>query len=149
MSTATSFYDIYAKFAMKTTDYVLDAMYIASTPNYYNYVKGFLLPSIAKFTQYNQDLTQRDDTTQTFSITLTDLEQEILASLMLVEWCSKEVHSVMELRNHMTDTDFRLSPPYLVLRAKQDLLITTREAIDKLITQYTFVGYDFTVDYEN
>jgi hypothetical protein len=130
---------------MKVTDFNLDKIYLASTPAYNNYVKGFLVSAIPKFTQCNQKLSQRDDTTQVFNIVLTDLEQEILASMMVVEWCSKEVHSIMELRRFLNDTDFKMFSESQNLREKKDLLITTRESTDKLITQYGYATLDFSL----
>ena len=105
---ATSFIDVYSRFSMKITDFNLDKIYISSTPVYYNYVKGFLISSISKFTQCNKDLSQRTDISHTFNIDLSDLEIEILAEMMVVEWCGKEVRSIMELRRYLNDTDFKM-----------------------------------------
>ena len=141
---ATTYDEIYSIFSMKTTDYMLDKIYVASASSYKNYLKPWLISAISKFIICDQDLTDRNDTTQTFNITLTDLEKEILANLMVIEWTSKEVHNIMELRRDLSDTDFKRSSEALNLRAKKELLNDTRESVDKLITQYDYYVTDLS-----
>ena len=139
----TSYIEIYEKFAIKISDYTLDKMYIASTPTYNAYVKGFLINAIPKFTTCNQDLSLRDDTTSTFSIVLTDLEKEILATGMVIEWLSKEVHSILELRRYLSDSDFKLYSESNNLREKRELLNVSEERLEKLKNQYNYTVFDF------
>ena len=141
----TSFVDIYSRFSMKVTDYNLDKIYMTSPTAYNNYIKGFLISSISKFTQCNQDLSQRDDLAQTFNMTLTELEQEILSNMMVVEWCSKEVYEVMDLRGVLQDTEFKTFSEAQRLKEKKDLMIVSKEIADKLITQYGYFTIDFSL----
>ena len=141
---ATPYSNIYERFSMKVTDYNLDTMYNTSTTMYENYIKQFLISAISNFIFCDQDLTDRNDTTQTFNITLTELEQEILSMLMVIEWCSKEVNSIMELRRHLGDTDFKMASESLNLREKKNLLIVSKEDVDKLITRYDYYVTDLS-----
>jgi len=141
---ATTYDDIYSRYSMKTTDYTLDKMYMTDEDSYKSYLKGFLMSSIALFTQCAKDLTDRNDTTNTFNVTLTDLEQEILSCLMVVEWCSKQTHNLKELERTLGDTDFKLYSESQNLKAKSKLLVETREVTDKLMTQYGYAVVDLS-----
>jgi hypothetical protein len=55
---------------------------------------GWMLSAIAKHRQCTNDLSDRDDEIKQFNVTLTDLEIEILAILMVREWISSQLHSV-------------------------------------------------------
>lgn len=136
----TSFADIYSRFMMKITDHNLDTMFAISEEDYENYIYGFLQPAADNFTDCSKDLTSV--TSVAFTVTLTGLEKDILATLMAVAWSSKEVNSIMELKRHLNDTDFKLYAESQHLREKKNLLIVSEEAIESKMTRYGYQELD-------
>jgi len=141
----TPYESIHERFSMKTSDYTLDRLFQNSESAYQSYLNGFLISAISKFTQCVNNLKLRDDDLQEFNIDLDDLEVEILSDLMVVEWCSKEVHSIMEMRRGLNDGDFKVFSEAQHLNSKKDLLVTTREITNRLITEYGYAKLDFSL----
>ena len=68
----------------------------------------FIRPACVKFTVCRQDLSNRNDLTQQFNITLTDEEIEILVLLMLIEYLSVNYINVPSLlKQSLTSKDFQ------------------------------------------
>ncbi|GAH23872.1 unnamed protein product, partial [marine sediment metagenome] len=67
-----------------------DQLYVSSVCDYNDYVAGFLKNAIPKFKECVTDLSDRDDTAMVFNNTLTELEEEILANMMALEWVGRE-----------------------------------------------------------
>jgi len=139
----TSFTDIYDRFMMKITDHNLDTMFASSESDYEAYIKGFLNEAIANFSNCSKDLT--DLTGEAFTETLTGQEQDILATFMAVAWSSKEVHSIMELKRHLNDTDFKLYAESQHLREKKNLLIVSEEKIESKKNSYGYSELDMSL----
>ena len=55
----------------------------------------WLSSAIAKFRRCKNDLSQRDDELETFTVELLDVEIEILSTLMVSEWLSPQLNSVL------------------------------------------------------
>jgi DNA-binding transcriptional regulator GbsR (MarR family) len=125
---------------MKITDYNLDNLFINDESSYTEYIYGFLISAISNFFKCNQDLSDRSSTA--FTADLSDLEKEILATLMVVEWCTKETNSIMEMRRHLNDTDFKLYSEAQHLKEKRNLLTDSIELVDKKITSYGYHTLD-------
>ena len=88
----TSYEKIYDRFLQKITDYkMLD---LSDTEIRQECVK-WLSSAIAKFRRCKNDLSQRDNELETFTIELLDTEIEILATLMVSEWLSPQLNSVL------------------------------------------------------
>ena len=88
----TSYEKIYDRFLQKITDYkMLD---LSDTEIRQECVK-WLSSAIAKFRRCKNDLSQRDNELETFTIDLLDIEIEILATLMVSEWLSPQLNSVL------------------------------------------------------
>lgn len=88
----TSYEKIYDRFLQKITDYkMLDLM---DTEIRQECAK-WLSSAIAKFRRCKNDLSQRDNELETFTIDLLDIEIEILATLMVSEWLSPQLNSVL------------------------------------------------------
>ena len=56
---------------------------------------GYLMSAIAKHRKCEHDLSDRDDELKQFNFDLSDLEIEILSILMVREWISVQLHSVV------------------------------------------------------
>ena len=88
----TSYEKIYDRFLQKITDYkMLD---LTDTEIRQECAK-WLSSAIAKFRRCKNDLSQRDNELETFTIDLLDIEIEILATLMVSEWLSPQLNSVL------------------------------------------------------
>ena len=88
----TSYEKIYDRFLQKITDYkMLD---LSDTEIRQECVK-WMSSAIAKFRRCKNDLSQRDNELETFTIDLLDIEIEILATLMVSEWLSPQLNSVL------------------------------------------------------
>ena len=59
-----------------------------------NILYGYLMSAVAKHRKCEHDLSDRDEELKQFNSSLSDLEQEILAILMVREWISVQLHSV-------------------------------------------------------
>lgn len=86
----TSYEAIYNRFARKITDYDIVEL---SEIDLEDMLLDYLHSSIAKFRKITSDLSLRDDTFRTFSVDLLDVEIEILACLMVVEWITPQLNS--------------------------------------------------------
>lgn len=88
----TSYEDIYEKFSQKITDFKLLEL---TDQEIREMMKQWLKSSIAKFRRCKSDLTDRDDELEEFNVDLLDIEQEILAELMVGEWLEPQLNSVL------------------------------------------------------
>ena len=60
-----------------------------------NMLHGYLMSAIAKHRKCEHDLSDRDEELKQFNFDLSDLEQEIVVILMVREWISVQLHSVV------------------------------------------------------
>lgn len=144
MSTAYS--NIFERFAIGVEDYDLDALYSSSVDSYEVYLTGLLRKAIVKFSRCSTDIskTARDDTARVFTNTLTDYEEEVLANLMLIEWFTKEINRVEDMRMGLNSTDFKRYSEAQNLTAKTNRLKQLRIDVDGLIVDYTYDTADLT-----
>lgn len=133
---STPFSQIFERFQQKIQDYTIDQIFLSSTEAYENYLTGFLKSGLVKFFHCKQDLLSRDDMNKEFSTNLTELEQEILANLMLVEWLEKEVNNIMEMRLAISSGDFKRYAESQNLKEKSSLKDKSQENADYLMMQY-------------
>jgi hypothetical protein len=146
---ATAYTEVFERFAMKVKDYELDALYTLSVSDYNTYIRGFLVNAIPKFAYdciTDISSTARDDTTMVFTNTLAELEIEILAQMMVVEYVGREVRKLEDMRRSLGDSDFKLTSGANSLRENKGLLVNTKEDLSSLIVQYTWENADFDED---
>ena len=141
---ATTYDEIYDLALVTLRDYNLDDLYASSPTNFKAYFKGFLIRAIPKFTNCQQDLSDRNDTTSTFNITLTDKEKDILASLTNITWVQKEIKDITQMNLHMNDTDFRHFSEAQNLDAKRKLWVHEREIVNQDMTDYGLSNVDWS-----
>ncbi|PIH59163.1 hypothetical protein [Paenibacillus sp. LK1] len=139
----TPFVNIYERFSTKIQDYMLDELFRESTDTYEDYIFSFLKSSIAKFTHCRKNLLDRDETNKCFNINLSELEEEILAEMMKVEWMDKEVNNVLEMRLALNNSDFKRYAESNNLKAKMDLRDNIQERVNNLIVQYSYSSYEW------
>ena len=140
----TSYTSIYELFLASIRDYNIDRLFAISLESAEAYMKPFLIRGLVNFTNCKQNLENRDDADQEFDATLTTIEKVILSNLMTVEWLTKEVNDVLQMRLHLQDSDFRTYSEQSNLKGKREHLDITREVIDKQMVQYGYGNLDWS-----
>jgi len=134
----TEFSDIFDLFMVQIKDWRLQSLYDASKLDFETYLSGFLFLSIPQFEDTcNQSLTY-DSTTKTFTETLTNSNQVILAKLMVEKWLEKEVQDVNQMNLHLQDRDFKVYSESQNLKEKSLHLDKTKEYNSQIITNYSY-----------
>ena len=141
---ATTYDEVYDLCLISIRDYKLDELYDASVPQFKIYLTGFLVRAIPKFTNCVSNLSDRNDTSQTFNITLTDKEKDILATLTSIEWMNKEIQDVNQFNLHLNDTDFKHYAEGQNLKEKSAFRDRQREVINQEMVDYGLSGIDWT-----
>jgi SepF-like predicted cell division protein (DUF552 family) len=135
----TPYSNIYNRFLRKISDYRLTDQTFAETN-----MLGWLQSAIVKFTKCRTNLSDRDDTLQQFNQTLSEYEEEILASLMVIEWFTPEVNDVLAMKNLLSDTDFKIYSTANLLKQKQDLLEEMIKQVNSLMVNYWYDTIDIS-----
>lgn len=105
---ATTYDNVYDRFLSKITDYELAALIDTDLENQ---LLKYLKSAITDFKYCTKDLTDRNDSSQTFNIDLTETEQEILAKFMLVHWINPNILRLENIRDHVGSKDFSVFSP--------------------------------------
>lgn len=87
----TSYETIYNRALSKIEDPMLIQL---PEEDFESMLHGWLTSAIAKHRKCTNDLSDRDDELRQFNVDLTDIEQEILAILMVREWLAPQLNSV-------------------------------------------------------
>jgi hypothetical protein len=132
---STLYSAIYDVFLEKITDF--DFVSLSSTDLELQ-LKCYLKGAIQNFLIYcEQDLKLRSDTTATFNITLTDMEIEILAMLMVPQWLNPQINSQQLLKEKFGDREYNLFSSSSLLKQVKDLRDSAvKEANDMIAIYY-------------
>ncbi len=131
----TPYSDIYKRFERKIIDYDLDDLIEVDK---HDIEIGFLISSISDFVDCESDLTDRDDFLQTFNITLTELEIEILSLLMVKHWTVQFKNTQDLLETILSPDSFKRFSPANQLNAVNSLYKDSIIESDLLISKYTY-----------
>jgi hypothetical protein len=96
----------------------------------------YLKIAISRFYNCIQDLNNRDDINRTFNITLSLQEQNILASLMGLEWLSPKLLHEEKLSNSLGSRDYTSYSPANLLDKLTNLKNSLDNDIRDLLTLY-------------
>jgi len=130
---ATPYKDVFASFLGKISDPYLADM----TDNDIDaQLLKYLNSSIPKFRKCKQDLSLKDESG--FTETLTGEEIEILANLMVVEWLRPHVNNLELLKQALTPKDFKLTSQANHLKELQTLRRDTQAEISRLLVDYSY-----------
>ena len=135
---ATSFDTIEDLFLISVRDYRIDALASNQTV-LQQYLDGFLIKAVPNFTACLQDLSY-DSVARTFASTFTNLENEILANLMEVEWFKSDVNDVTQINLHLMNREFKLNSENENLKQKSEYLDRAREKAHQLATEYQLLN---------
>ena len=146
---ATPYSDIFDLALMDLTSYELDKLNTLSPTNFLLYMTGLLVRAIPSFTNCLQDLSARNDTTQTFTIELTELEKDILASLVAVQVIKKEVFDIRQIRGMVQNgSDANRYSEANLLKEKLQLQSHLIELADKKKTDYGLSNQNWSTFYD-
>ncbi len=108
-----------------------------------NMLHGYLMSAIAKHRKCEHDLSDRDDELKQFNFDLSDLEIEILSILMVREWISVQLHSVvntLQVFGGKEERFYSQSSHLAELRALDESL---RLEAQQLSRDYTYTDNDY------
>lgn len=117
---ATPYMKVYGRFLSKIEDYPLLEQ-IEENPEFAKeMMHDYLISAISHFTYSIKDLSDRDDGNESFKLTLSDLEIEILALFMMYSYLSPYIVSTEKIRETFTSKDFNnFSPANLMGQVKK------------------------------
>lgn len=141
---ATPYSEVFDLFLASIQDYRINRLYEKSVEDMENYLMPFLIKAITNFRKCKTDLEDRDDENRIFNQTLSTDEKVILSNLMIVEWLTKEVNDILQMRLYLQDTDFKTYSQANNLKEKRELLTTMKEMVDKQIVQYSYNNFDWS-----
>lgn len=104
---------------------------------------GYLMSAIAKHRKCEHDLSDRDEELKQFNFDLSDLEQEILAILMVREWISVQLHSVtltLQVFGGKEEKYYSQSSHIAELRAMDEALKLEAQHLSR---DYTYADNDY------
>lgn len=100
----------------------------------------YLLNSIPRFRKCKKDLQLRTETL--FIETLSDEEQLILGSLMVVEYLNPLITSIRNIEQFMSTKDFSMTSQAAHLKQLLDMKENKKLDVNKLILDYTYNNGD-------
>jgi hypothetical protein len=113
------------------------------------YMTGLLVRAIPSFTNCLQNLSARNDTTQTFTIELTEPEKDILASWLAVQVIKKEVFDIRQIRGMVQNgSDANRYSEANLLKEKMELQDRLIELADKKMTAYGLSNENWSTFYD-
>lgn len=139
----TAFQVVYSRFANKVQDYKLDQLYQTSVPAYESFLKGLLINAIDHFTECVVDLNDRDDTSQVFNQTLSNIEESILSIFLEYEWMDRQVNDIQQMELALSNGDFKRYAESQNLKTKSDLSLSIFERANSMMVAYSYKKYDF------
>jgi len=145
---ATPYSDIFDLSLMDYSNYELDKLYTISPTNFNLHMTGLLVRVIPSFTNCLKDLTQRNDTTQTFTIDLNDFEKDILASLIAAKVLEKEINDIRQIRARINDSEGSRGSEANLLKEKRETHAHLLELINKKMTDYGLSNENWSTFYD-
>jgi hypothetical protein len=143
---ATTIDEIADLFLSGVQDYKITTIFTTSGSDAVNtYVEPWLLKSISEFTVCDQALVY-DKTTQSFSVDLTQRNQNILTQIMEKYWLKKEIQNVLQMNLFIQDKDFKTHSAAQNLKEKTELLVTVQESISQTLMDYSI---NYTIDWDD
>lgn len=136
----TTYENLYDRVLTKFRDWDIPRM---SEEDVKDMLHDYLVPALAKFHVCRKDLNNRDDIIQRFNCELSEIEMDIIANYMLVEYIdSTYIRTPSLLKASMGSTDFKAYSSANML----DKLMAMRKAYvaenESLVMRYAWLGVD-------
>ena len=137
----TQFEEIFGVFLSKVSDY----SFISLTEEQLDgQLFDYLRSAIPKFRKVKVDLSDRFD--DSFADDLSDEEIEILATLMLVEYLKPIMINSRNLKQNLTDREYKVYSQANHLKQLMDLYKEMRKEAVNLVRDYSYNDIDFNRD---
>jgi len=107
-----------------------------------------LSKAVTLFKKCKQVLT-RDDTTETFTNTLTEEEMWILADYMRKVWLDEKINNGELLKLRLTDKDFKTFSPADQLGTMNKIKLSYDKELKLKVNDYLYDGYLYSKFYKN
>lgn len=137
----TPFSNVFERFLRKIKDYGLAKMEESTAEDL---MCGWLDSACVKFLECRQSLS-RDLDSKTFNGTLTDLEEEILAYLMVCEWIQPFITNIMNLKQVLSSTDFKIYSQSNHLSELINVQSAVVKETERLINRYSYHIDDYSM----
>lgn len=134
----TSYYEIYDLFLRKINDFFILNQLENNIEFANDLLMGYLRSAIPKFTYSSKDLSKRNDELFQFEYTLTDMEKEILAVLMIVEYLSPKIIRDEFLENRLGSKDYNEFSPANQLKQLRELSKGVMDDANLLMIEYYY-----------
>ena len=134
----TTYDEIYSMFLGKIEDFDIKNTMELDYDMGQELLCDFLKSSIPKFTYCTKNLADRYDDISSFNITLTDMEKEILATLMVVEYLSPKILRDELLENNLSSKDYRIFSPANQIKEIRELRATYKSEANSLMMEYYY-----------
>jgi hypothetical protein len=133
---STPYSEIFDRFERQITDYDLFTMLDVDKQSNY---KKILSNAVVHFDYAcDSDLSDKDDTAETFTADLTDTEQLTVALYMAYEWSLPYVQNQDLLQQYITVSSLNIGSQSLQLAQVQKLNKLSKDRADGLKTKYSF-----------
>lgn len=141
---ATTYASIYDLALTQIEDYRLDALYVSSPTNFATMFNGWLMKAIPRFDNCVKDLTDRNETTKQFNITLDYNEIDILSEYIVVAWLTKQINDTRQLTGMMQNgKEGRRYSEANLAKEKANIRDKREEALDNRKTRYGLTHNDW------
>ena len=104
---------------------------------------GYLMSAIAKHRKCEHDLSDRDDELKQFNFDLSDLEIEILSILMVREWISVQLHSVVNTLQVFGGKEERFYAQSSHIKELREMDDRLRLEAQQLSRDYSYIDNDY------
>lgn len=132
---STSYDEIRDRFLGKIVDYD----FVELDENEINKLfDTYLKNAIPKFRYCRKNLRDRDDTSRSFDEALSDMEQDILSSLCVVEWMGMQIDNKKQYAKYLTTKDFYIHSPAHQLKEMSKTRDDMYYRVNTLINYYRF-----------
>ncbi|KOS61438.1 hypothetical protein FJQ98_16685 [Lysinibacillus agricola] len=136
--TSTSYSDIFGLFLDKVNDYYIKNQ-LENNPVFADEILlGYLRSAIPKFTYSTKNLSNREDALFQFNICLSDMEKEILATLMIAEHLSPKIISEDYVYNKIGSKDYNQHSPANQLKQLLELRKGIIDEANLLMIEYYY-----------
>lgn len=135
----TPYSAIYARFLSKIQDYSLlkelelDQVYAESL------MQSYLDSAIPHFIYISKDRLKRDDTTKTFNVELSEMEQEILAIYMVKEYLRPKIIRDETLEQRLGSKDYNTYSPAKLMEQIREIVKDLDSEASVMMTQYCYM----------
>ncbi len=138
----TLFEKVYDRALVIIGDYKLDNLARSDYEAFLLYLQGILERSIPDFTSCNTDLSYEEiedesgEKVMAFVQDLSNKEINILSSIMVYNWFTKQVNDVTQFQGHLSNKEFKSHSEAQNLKEKSEYLDRLREKYSQDIVDY-------------